>query len=144
MVPIALLPRTCELYSLRCANALFISFHLRVEKKKKNLKNEGTTRARRRRNLGQRWRDTHRKREGEREIERDKENIRSLETCEVPHASLCSIFACLFQVRSVFAIEVHLCTIKHSLFTLQSTPSEHNFTQKSSLLSSPRFTVNIS
>lgn len=59
--------------------------------------------------------ERHTEKKRERETERDKENIRSLETCEVPHASLCSIFACLFQVRSVFAIEVHLCTIKQRL-----------------------------
>lgn len=45
-------------------------------------------------------------------MERDKENIRSLETCEVPHASLCSIFASPFQVHSVFAADAHWCTIK--------------------------------
>lgn len=40
-------------------------------------------------------------------MEGDKENITSLEVCEVPHASLCSIFVLLFQVHSLFTISPH-------------------------------------
>lgn len=92
LIPTALCPRTCELDSLRCADALFISFCLLLRGEEIPLENDRWKRAGR----GGRW---------DRVEEINKENIRSFEGFKSP-LPLCVryLFASSWCTRSSLSV----------------------------------------